>query len=176
MTFKKMYISSGHNFYGRHGKGALGYQIEDVSEIDCVAGSGIVGDRFFDYKPDYKGQISFFDWAVYQRVMAEVVGGEVSPEVFRRNVMVEGLDLNALIGKRFRLGEVEFTGSSECSPCYWMDEACAPGTHEFLKGQGGLRARIVKSGKLFVGEQELEILGDVLVDIEKKASPENQKV
>ena len=42
-----------------------------------------------------------------------------------------------------------------------MDEACAPGTHEFLKGWGGLRARIVKGGELATGEYELKILGDV---------------
>jgi len=42
-----------------------------------------------------------------------------------------------------------------------MDQACAPGTHEFLKGQGGLRARIVKGGELVPGDCELEVIGEV---------------
>lgn len=166
VSLKNIYIAPGHNFKGRHGLGAMDYPIEEMASVECVAGRGLVGDRFFDYEPDFKGQITFFDCAVYERVMAEVVKGEVSPKVFRRNVMVQGVDLDALIGQRFRIGDVEFTGSCECTPCYWMDESCAPGTFEFLKGQGGLRARIVKSGELKLGDYDLELLGEVDSDIE----------
>ena len=161
VSLKHIYISPGHNYYGRHGKGSLDFPIEERERISCVAGRGIEGDRFFDYKEDYKGQITFFDWAVYERVRDEVVQGELDPMAFRRNVIVEGVDLNDLIDKQFLLGGLEFTGSCECSPCYWMDEACAPGTHEFLKGWGGLRARIVVGGELVLGDAELEVLGDV---------------
>lgn len=159
ISLKNIYIAPGHNFVGRHGLGAMDYPIEEMECIECVAGRGIVGDRFFDHEPDFKGQITFFDWAVYERVMAEIVKGEVSPTVFRRNVMVQGVDLNELIGERFRIGDVEFTGSCECTPCYWMDESCAPGTYEFLKGKGGLRARIVKGGELRLGDYDLGRLG-----------------
>ena len=161
VTLKHIFISPGHNYYGRHGKGAMDYPIEEVERINCVAGRGIEGDRFFDYKPDYKGQITLFDWAVYERVRDEVVKGELDPKAFRRNVVMQGVDLNELIDKRFTLGGLELTGSCECSPCYWMDQACAPGTHEFLKGYGGLRARIVKGGELVMGDCELEILAEV---------------
>jgi len=164
VVFRHIFISPGHNYFGRHDKGAMDFSIEEVENIECVAGSGIRKDRFFDYKPDYKGQITFFDWAVYKRVRDEVVQGDLHPNAFRRNVIVEGVDLNTLIGKRFTLGDLELTGSCECSPCYWMDQACAPGTHEFLKGQGGLRAKITKSGLLNLGECELEIIGDVIPD------------
>ncbi|MGB2403345.1 MAG: MOSC domain-containing protein [Akkermansiaceae bacterium] len=161
VTLKHLFISPGHNYYGRHGKGAMDFPIEAVERIHCVAGRGIEGDRFFDYKPDYKGQITFFDWKVYEQVRDEVVKGELDPMAFRRNVILEGVDLNELIDKRFTLGGLELTGSCECSPCYWMDQACAPGTHEFLKGQGGLRARIVKGGELVMGECKLEIVGEL---------------
>ena len=161
VTIKNIYISSGHNYFGRYGKGSLDYTIEPRDEIELVAGKGIVGDRFFDYEPDYKGQITFFDWAVYQAVKTDIVGGELDPSKFRRNVILEGVDLNTLIGKRFSLNGIEFTGSCECSPCFWMDEACAKGTEAFLRGKGGLRARILDDGKLTMGEFELEILGDV---------------
>jgi len=154
VTVKQIYISSGHNYYGRYGKGSLDYAIVKKEEIEVVAGKGIVGDRFYDYKPNYKGQISFFDWAVYEKVMEELVKGEVEPSLFRRNVMLEGVDVNALIGKRFSLNGVEYTGD---------------GTEEFLKGRGGLRARILTDGVLATGEYELEILGEVEVtDVEVK--------
>jgi MOSC domain-containing protein YiiM len=54
-------------------------------------------------------------------------------------VLVSGIDLNGLIGKAFAVGGVEFSGSEECAPCYWMEEAIGPGAHEWLKGRGGLR-------------------------------------
>ena len=101
VNLKHLYISPGHNYYGRHGKGAMNYPIEEVDSINCVAGRGIEGDRFFDYKPDYKGQITLFDWAVYQRVRDEIVKGPLDPKAFRRNVVLQGLDLNELIDKRW---------------------------------------------------------------------------
>lgn len=161
VTLKHIFISPGHNYYGRHGKGSMDYPIKEVESIDCVAGRGIKDDRFFDYKPDYKGQITLFDWSVYERVRDEIVKGDLHPMAFRRNVVMQGIDLNELIDQRFTLGGLELTGSCECAPCYWMDEACAPGTHEFLKGQGGLRARIVKGGELTLGECALDVLGAV---------------
>jgi len=161
VQIQHIFISPGHNYYGRYGKGSLDHEVVERGEVELVAGKGIVGDRFFDYKPDYKGQITFFDDAVYQKVKEEVVQGELSPSAFRRNVMVKGVDLNSLIGKRFSIGGVEFTGSCECSPCFWMDEACAPGTHEFLKDRGGLRARVLCDGNLTCAEYDLEVLGDI---------------
>ena len=68
----------------------------------------------------------------------------------RRNVITAGVDLNSLIGKKFILQGVEFEGTCECSPCYWMDAAIAPGAEAALQGRGGLRARILTGGKLRV--------------------------
>jgi hypothetical protein len=161
VTLKHIFISSGHNYKGRHGKGAMDYAIDEVERIDCVAGRGIKDDRFFDYEPDFKGQITLFDWAVFERVRDEIVKGALHPMAFRRNVVVQGIDLNTLINQRFTLGDLELTGSCECTPCYWMDQACAPGTYEFLKGQGGLRARITKGGSLTLGECDLEVIESV---------------
>ncbi|MGJ8656181.1 MAG: MOSC domain-containing protein [Akkermansiaceae bacterium] len=162
VTIKHLYISNGHNYFGRYGKGSLAHEIEERNGIELVSGSGVRDDRFFDYEEDYKGQITFFDWAVYERVRDEVVKGDLEPSKFRRNVVLEGVDLNRLIGKRFSLGGIEFTGSGECKPCFWMDEACADGAFESLKGRGGLRARILNDGELSAGSYELEILGDVI--------------
>jgi MOSC domain-containing protein YiiM len=150
MNIHAIYLSSGHDFVGRHGEERLDHGIEKVDSVECVAGSGLVGDRYFDHKEDYKGQITFFDWTVYERIRDDFDCPELDPAWFRRNVLTAGVDLNSLIGQRFMLQGVEFEGSEECRPCYWMDEAVAPGVHEALKGFGGLRARILSSGKLSV--------------------------
>lgn len=143
-----LFISEGHDFFGRHGKGREQHAIVDQHEIELVAGCGIVGDRFFNYKENYKGQITFFDDAIYRAVKEKFDLPELHPSAFRRNVVVAGLDLPSLIGKKFSIGDLEFEGAEESKPCYWMDQACAPGVEEFLKGQGGLRCRILKGGIL----------------------------
>ena len=69
----------------------------------------------------------------------------------RRNVLISGVDLNQWIGKEFKLQGVRFLGVEECRPCAWMDQAFAPGTHSWLMGRGGLRARILTDGILKLG-------------------------
>jgi len=64
----------------------------------------------------------------------------------RRNVLTRGVDLPALIGREFELQGVRFVGTEECRPCYWMDHAIAPGAEAWLRGRGGLRARVVSDG------------------------------
>lgn len=156
-----LFVSPGHDFKGRHGKGREEHGVEDREEVELVAGSGIVGDRYFDHQPDFKGQVTFFSGDVYDRVRQEFELPDLEASAFRRNVVVRGVDLNDLVGKRFAIGELEFTGSEEAAPCYWMDEACAPGVEEFLQGNGGLRARIVQGGTLGKGEFDLELFEEV---------------
>ena len=152
IRIKHLYVSPGHNFFGHHERPPGDHSVIEKDEIACVAGRGIPGDRFFDFKPDYKGQITFFSWEVYSELVGRfgVTGKDSS--AFRRNVITEGVDLNALIGREFEIQGVQFKGTGECTPCYWMDRAFHPGTERALKGRGGLRARILRSGTLRSGE------------------------
>ncbi|MGC4017446.1 MAG: MOSC domain-containing protein [Luteolibacter sp.] len=144
-----LFRSPGHNYFGHHGMPAGENGIEDCEAIKLVAGRGILGDRFFDFKADYKGQITFFDQAVVEQVRAHTGKADLPASAFRRNVVIEGADLNSLIGHRFRLGGILFEGTQECSPCYWMDGACGmPGVEQLMKGRGGLRCRILEDGIL----------------------------
>jgi MOSC domain-containing protein YiiM len=143
-----LYIAPGHNFFGRHGKPAGENLIIEVAEIECVAGRGLRGDRFFDYKENYKGQVTFFSWETYETICRELAVRDKSPSAFRRNVITVGKDLNKLIGQEFEIQGVHFRGTEECRPCYWMNQAFAPGAADFLKGRGGLRAEILSNGIL----------------------------
>ena len=150
MHVTRIFISEGHNFFGHHGKPAGDHSAREVQTIECVAGKGIRGDRFFDHKPDYKGQITFFDERVWIELCHHFRIHHLDPSVLRRNVIVRGHDLNSLIGREFEIQGVRFIGTGECSPCYWMDSAFHPGTEVFLKDRGGLRAKILTSGNLAV--------------------------
>lgn len=150
MRVDAIYISPGHNFFGHYGQAAGTHPTLAVPEVECVAGRGLRGDRFFDYKENYRGQVTFFAAEVYEALCAALGVTDKSPAAFRRNVITRGADLNALIGAEFDLQGVRFAGVAECSPCEWMDEAFAPGAETFLKNRGGLRARILTSGTLRV--------------------------
>lgn len=148
MKVVALYISPGHNFFGHHGRAPGENPIAAVSEVECVAGHGLKGDRFFDYKPGYSGQISFFAEEVHEELCEKFHLGEVPTSVYRRNVVTRGRDLNELVGQEFELQGVRFFGYSECKPCYWMDRAVIAGAEKWLLGRGGLRARILTDGAL----------------------------
>ena len=128
---------------GEHG-------IESVNEVECVAGMGLKGDRYFGYKPDFKGQVTFLDADAVDAVRVHFNRPDLSAGEFRRNLVVRGVELSEWVGKTFKFQGVVFEGAEECKPCYWMDEAVAPGTEDFLKTRfrGGLRARILSDGAL----------------------------
>jgi MOSC domain-containing protein YiiM len=151
VVIRHLFISPGHNFFGRHGQAAAENPTLEVKEIMCRAGHGVEGDRFFDYKENYAGQITFFSWDIYLAAREKFAVPALSAGAFRRNVVVEGFDITTLIGRRFALNGVEFEGTVESKPCYWMNQAVGPGTEEWLRGNGGLRARILSDGPLAVG-------------------------
>ncbi|MCX6866822.1 MAG: molybdenum cofactor biosynthesis protein MoaE [Verrucomicrobia bacterium] len=148
----EIWISPGNDFRGHHGMARGEHGIVGLSEVACVAGMGLRGDRYFGYKPDFKGQVTFFDAAAVDAVRDQFQCPDLSSSVFRRNLIVQGVDLAAWIGKSFCFQGIEFEGSEECKPCAWMDLAVAPGAEAFLRTRfrGGLRARILTNGMLTV--------------------------
>jgi MOSC domain-containing protein YiiM len=122
--------------------------MHEVDAVECVASRGLQGDRYFDFKDDYKGQVTFFEHEVFERICEQF--GELgrTPDVFRRNIITRGVDLNSLIGTEFEVQGVRFLGTQEAAPCHWMNQAFAEGAEEALKGHGGLRAKILTDGVL----------------------------
>ncbi len=145
---RQIFLSPGHNFFGHHGQPAGSHPIVEVASAECVAGHGLRGDRFFHQSPDYKGQITFFSAEIFDALCAHLRPLRPTPAALRRNVLTEGIDLNTLIGRRFTLQGVEFAGTEECRPCYWMEQAVGTGAEAWLRGRGGLRCRILSDGWL----------------------------
>ncbi len=143
-----LYISPGHNYFSHHGGPPGDHPLQRVERVRCLARRGLEGDRFLDYREDYRGQITFFALEVYEDLCEKLGVRDRHPGVFRRNVITRGDDLNRYIGRDFELQGVPFRGIAECSPCYWMDRAFGPGTEALLEGRGGLRAMILSDGIL----------------------------
>ena len=158
MIIEQLFTSPGHNYFGHHGQPPDDFALVAASSLECVAGRGIRGDRFFDYRDNYKGQITFFSAETFAEMARHFGIADKSPGVLRRNIIVSGIDLRELIGADFELQGVQFRGTAHCAPCYWMETAFAPGAEKFLAGRGGLRARILTDGRISVGEAQLKIL------------------
>ncbi len=133
-------------------------RMSKVEEVECVAGKGLQGDRYFAHKEDYHGQVTFIDQAVIDSVKEHVKREDLDPSVLRRNIVVSGVDLNSLIGRRFVLSGIEFSGSEECSPCRWMNIVAGEGAEQVMKERGGLRCRILSDGILSKGTASLQVL------------------
>ena len=144
----QLFISPGHNFVGHHGQPPGTNPLVAMSEVECVAGRGLRGDRYFEREENHKGQITFFSLEVFEALRREMNLPDAQPQATRRNAFARGVDLNALIGREFEVQGLRFFGVEESSPCDWMNLAVGPGAREWLKGRGGLRARILTNGVL----------------------------
>ena len=150
MKIAALQLSPGHNYFGHHGRPPDEHPMIAAATADCLAGRGLRGDRFLDYKPAYAGQITFFAEEVHQALLGALQPPPRSAAAYRRNVITRGVDLNGLIGQEFTVQGIRFFGTAECKPCYWMEQAIGLGAEAWLRNRGGLRAKILSDGPLQV--------------------------
>ena len=117
-----------------------------VESVRAVAGQGLEGDRHFRPKGARPGGALTL---IEAEVLAEV--GLTGPES-RRQLVVSGVSLNDLVGRRFRVGEVECLGVELCEPCLHLQSLTRPGIIDELLHRGGLNADLLTSGRIAVGE------------------------
>jgi MOSC domain-containing protein YiiM len=150
-----IFTSPGHNYFGHHGQPPGEHGVVGHESVELVAGRGIPGDRFFDWKDDYKGQLTLIELGVIDDIREHSGNPDLPASAFRRNVVVSGIELNRLVGRVFRLGGALLEGTQKCAPCHWMDQACGKaGTEKRMHDRGGLRCRILEGGQLRLGEAD----------------------
>ena len=79
-------------------------------------------------------------------------GDPAPPELLRRNVVVGGINLLALKGRRFRLGSAVLDYTGDCHPCSRMEALLGPGGYNAVRGHGGILARVLKTGTVRIGD------------------------
>lgn len=129
------------------------------TESSAIAGRGLEGDRyeqgigFYSKHPITSGarELTLIDEAAVARVALET-GVPFSTADSRRNLITEGVDLDALIGRAFTIGSVTCEGVRSCPPCVHLDELLGREVMPALVRTGGLRARIVQGGSIRVGD------------------------
>jgi MOSC domain-containing protein YiiM len=133
-------------------------KMESANSVETVAGKGIVGDRHFKDENEKKYQITLIELEnidYYNKISKT----SILPIDFRRNIITEGIELNQLAGKEFFIGEVKVKAHDLCRPCKYLQEKLKQ--KNFIKElmrKGGLRCEILKSGKIFLGN---EITNDI---------------
>lgn len=130
-----------------------GGELHAVPEAHAVPGCGLQGDRF--YQP--LGAASpESEITLIEREALVGLGNEYKLELdapqSRRNLLTEGVPLNHLVGKEFRVGSVQLRGIELCEPCGHLEKLTIKGVRKGLCHRGGLRAQIVAGGVLRVGD------------------------
>lgn len=139
---------------------AIAAEAEDpmvlVPEVIAHPGRGLEGDRYFHRvgtfsNPNVRGtDLTLVEAETFEQVTLPT--GHLDFEQARRNVITRGIDLNALVGERFLVGDVECLGQRLCEPCAHLQRLTAPGVLRGLVHRGGLRADIVSAGTIRVGD------------------------
>lgn len=130
-----------------------------VERATVQAGRGLRGDRYFVGRGTFSNtHARGHDLTLVEAEVLEALAlpaGRLAPEEARRNVVTRGVDLNALVGRRFRIGDVECFGQRLCEPCAHLERLTAqvgkPGTLRALIHKGGLRADALTDGEIRVG-------------------------
>tara|TARA_B100000900_G_scaffold230010_1_gene195327 strand:+ start:707 stop:1153 length:447 start_codon:yes stop_codon:yes gene_type:complete len=127
-------------------------EIEEFDSIDVIAGKGIVGDRHFKDFNDPYCQLSLIESENIDYYNVKY-GLNIPYVNFRRNIVTKGIQLNDLIGKKLKIGEVEIEGIDLCRPCRHLTEMLGQVNilKEFLR-KGGLRCQILSSSNIKIGD------------------------
>lgn len=150
ITLHHIFTSPKHHYFTRE-KFDVGIAptIEHQS-LELSQGRGLKDDRFeFSKYP-----ITFFSLEVAEEVCSSLEL-DMDIKLFRRNIIISGVHLNSLIGKRFKIGSVEFEGVAHCAPCTWMNAVMKKGAYAAMRGRGGLRAKVIRGGTIICGDAEL---------------------
>jgi MOSC domain-containing protein YiiM len=133
-----------------------------LDEAEAHAGRGLEGDRYFDGEGTFSNPASSgHDLTLIEAEQLEAItlptGHTPGAKDARRNIVTRGIDLNALVGRTFRVGAVECAGRRLCEPCAHLERLTEVGLLRALVHRGGLRADILGDGRICVGD-EIEAL------------------
>jgi MOSC domain-containing protein YiiM len=123
----------------------------EVDRAHAAPDTGLDGDRYRG-RPGSKRQVTLIQHEHLQPIAAMAHHTPVTPAMLRRNVVVSGLNLLALKGRTFRIGDalLEYTGP--CEPCSKMEALLGPGGFNAMRGHGGITARVLEEGDIAIGD------------------------
>jgi MOSC domain-containing protein YiiM len=123
-----------------------------VNDVHATIEKGLVGDRFSG-KPGADRQVTLIQFE-HLGVVASLLGqDEIDPGLMRRNIVVSGINLTALKGTEFAIGDAIFRGTGACAPCGRMERNLGPGGFSAMRGHGGITATVIQNGTISIGDE-----------------------
>ena len=133
-------------------------KLSNMEQVQAVAGMGLEGDRYhkrigtYSKKHDESREATFIEAEALEALAADYHIELNGPES-RRNITTRGVALNHLVGRKFKAGQAIFRGIRLCEPCGHLEEVSGKPVQKGLIHRGGLRAQIVESGLVRVGDE-----------------------
>jgi MOSC domain-containing protein YiiM len=134
--------------------GRKGADLSSVEQVRAIPGCGLEGDRYFRSEPGKLNpdqEITLIESEAIEAVAVDT-GIRLLSNQPRRQVVTQGVRLNDLVGKEFRVGEVRLRGHRFCQPCDHLESLTQPGVKAAYQDRAGLRAQIVTAGIIRVGD------------------------
>ncbi|MCP9754546.1 MOSC domain-containing protein [Lacihabitans sp. CCS-44] len=125
--------------------------IIEITEVN-VTETGLEGDRATKNSPTNKRQVTLIQYE-HLAAAASFLGKEnIDPNLTRRNIVVKGMNLNALKGRKFSVGTAILEMTGFCYPCSRMEENLGLGGFNAMRGHGGITCRVIETGKIKIGD------------------------
>lgn len=132
--------------------------MQPVDYVLAAPGKGLVGDRYAEMKGAFQRgtmkphqEVTLIENEAITAVAREYELSVTHADT-RRNLLTEGVPLNHLVGKTFRVGEVLLRGIKLCEPCSYLESLTQPGIETAFRHRGGLRAQVVGGGIIRIGD------------------------
>jgi MOSC domain-containing protein YiiM len=116
--------------------------------VTAVQGSGLSGDH---YSGSGKREVTLIQ-AEHLQAVSSILKKEIDPALTRRNIVVSGVNLLAFNGMQFQIGDAVLEMTGPCEPCSRMEENFGPGGYNAMRGHGGITAKIIRGGKIRIGD------------------------
>ena len=123
-----------------------------VTEAEAVADLGLRGDHRMGKTPGSGRQVTFISREFVAQIEQHLGTSDLDPAVLRRNIVVSGINLNALRRQQFWFGGALFEATQLCHPCARMEAELGPGGVVAMMGYGGLCAKVLQTGQIAIGD------------------------
>jgi len=132
--------------------------LRNLDQVNAIEGMGLEGDRYYNRtgtysnKHDASREVTLIESEALE-ALAKDYEVEIKGTESRRNISTQGVALNHLVGREFKVGGAVLRGIRLCEPCTHLEEVSGKPARKGLIHRGGLRAQIIKSGLIQVGDE-----------------------
>jgi hypothetical protein len=129
-----------------------GAAAQSLEAARALPGLGLEGDRHVSGDGTFPSFLAGSALTLIEREVCASFSPPLAPDEHRRNVVTAGIDLNALVGREFAIGDVPCRGMRLCEPCTVIQRYAGRPVLRPLVHRGGLRADILGDGVIRVGD------------------------